>query len=65
MGKEFVKIMAITIALPSSILGIFFILRYLNIQGYIPDWAIPLGIIFIVINTFFLIWMYVKRKKNP
>lgn len=65
MGREFVKVMGITIALPSSILGIFFLLKHLATQGIIPEWAIPLGIIIIVLNTFFLIWIYVKRKKTP
>jgi len=57
------KVVAIAIGLPSSILGVFFVVYYLIQNGHIPAWLGMLFIIIIIVYLFYLMVRNVYRKK--
>lgn len=63
-GIKFMKIMGLTMALPSTIIGVSYFAYLLIEKGIIPSW---LGLVIILVaigNIFFLIIRGLKNKKD-
>lgn len=58
-----IKVVGIAVGLPSSILGIFFVVYFLIEKGHIPAWLGMLLIITIIIYLFYLMVRNVYKKK--
>lgn len=58
-----VKVVGIAVGLPSSILGIFFVVYFLIEKGHIPAWLGMMFIIIIIVYLFYLMVRNVYKKK--
>ena len=57
-------VLGLAMALPSSIIGVFFVLWYLMEQGHIDLWHLVLILVLVIVNTLFLMVRYVSLKQN-
>ena len=63
-GRKFWLVMGLALGLPSTIVGVFFLLYYL-VQNQIISWNIALGIIIVVVG--YMLFLMVKNgldRKN-
>ena len=57
------KVVAIAVGLPSSILGVFFVVYFLIEKGHIPAWLGMLLIVLMIVYIFYLMVRNVYKKK--
>lgn len=64
MNRKQLIIMGLALGLPSSIIGLFFVLNTLVSNGFIDFNTMLILLVLMVVFTFFLMMNYARKKKN-
>lgn len=64
MNRKQLIIMGLALGLPSTLIGLFMLLSFLQSKGYISFTTMLIVIVIVTFYTFFLMLNYARKKKN-